>query len=162
MTLLCVDLPEAWVAPLKSALALADLTADTSGTGPADFLILGSTGAGAAAAHLAAFAEQAPGAVPEGRDLRARAQAIWLWPEVTPLEGALRQAALRHAPALRVNAIALCPPRPHPEPWQAAWAPAQRPGPALPPAEALTLALVFLRDSPAVTGQILHLQSPIR
>ncbi|MFD2172711.1 hypothetical protein [Rhodobacter lacus] len=159
MSVICTDLPERWRAGIEAALAAASPAITAT-----DVLLLGGADAGAARAHIAAFAAKAPAAATEGQDRLARAQVIWILPEdaESTLAGALRQAARDHAPDLRINGIVLGPVHPQPEPWQAAWAPAQAPCPARPAPEALAQALTYLLGLPSVTGQILHTHSPLR
>lgn len=157
------DLPADLALPVTAALQSLGAEVVTQPGADCDLLVLTADRPEAALAQIAAFAAQAPQADRHGADLRAGAQVIWLFPAgmAEVLTGPLRQAALAHAPQLRVNGLHLAPRRPKPEPWQAAWFAAQRhPGP-LPPAEALAVALRYLLGAASVTGQVLHLPPPV-
>ncbi len=161
-----LGLAPALARPVAAALAAQGFALAEGGAAtepPVDLLVFHTAEAGAARQALDAFA--ATVAVPQrvGRDLLAGAQALWLIPEgqAGTLAGVLHQAALAHAPKLRVNALHLGPARPAPAPNHAAWAAAQ-PRPARPSAaESLRLALEFLLQSAAVTGQVLHLETAL-
>jgi len=149
------------VPPELATCAMAALQARgmtlTEASGP-DLLLLGTGSAEAARAEIARLAEALPAAVHEGADLRASAQVIWLMPAFSAgrLSGTLREAALAHAPKLRVNAVQLSARRPKAEPWQAAWNAAQQHPAALPLPQALTLALTYLLETPALTGVLVN------
>ncbi|MBZ4021178.1 hypothetical protein CKO11_01705 [Rhodobacter sp. TJ_12] len=131
-------------------------------TAGAELMLFEATQAETAQNRIAAFAATVSPAAKVGADLHARALAVWLMPEghAALLTGALHNAARTHAPHLRVNAVHFGGRWPAPEPWQAAWGPAQ-PHPSAPPrAKALAQALSYLFETRSVTGQLLHL-SPL-
>ena len=158
MRVLLTDIPPALDAVLTEALALCGLVPTKT---EAEGLLLGTDDPARALARIAAFAASRPAPLPApaGTDQSASGQVIWLMPDgqAAALRGGLERAALAHAPQLRVNAIHLGPPRPHPAPWQAAWSAAQpHPGPK-PMPQALADALRLVLRMPALTGQIVNL-----